>query len=263
MSEHQGLRLLPPLTLQPIGAITVDLDDTLYPQATFLAAAWERLGQVAAEHGLPATEVEAALAEVAAEGSDRGTIIDRALLLVGVLPERLRLVVPPLVEAFTTFTPERLDCYPGVRSALVRLRSRVPLACITDGAPAVQRAKLSALGLADAFDAVVISDALGGRHLRKPHPAPFHAAMARLGCGVDGTVHVGDRPSKDIVGTSRVGMRCVRVLTGEYAGEPARSASGDAGTEPWLTVADFAAAAAAIEPLLPARSREDVGQTER
>ena len=110
---------------------------------------------------------------------------------------------------------------------------------------------------------VVISDALGGRHLRKPHPAPFHAALARLGCGVDGTVHVGDRPSKDVDGTRRVGMRCVRVLTGEYAGEPGGSASGAGGAEPWLTVADFAAAVAALEPLLPARRREDVGQTER
>jgi putative hydrolase of the HAD superfamily len=263
MTEQQGLRLLPQRSAHPVGAVTVDLDDTLYPQASFLAAAWHRLGEVAAEHGLPATEVEAALAEVAAEGSDRGTIVDRALLLVGVVPERLRLVVPPLVEAFTTFAPDRLDCYPGVVTALAGLRSRVPLACITDGTPAVQRAKLTALGLTDAFDAVVISDALGGRHLRKPHPAPFHAALARLGCGADGTVHVGDRPGKDVEGTRRVGMRCVRVLTGEYAGEPAGSGSGVSGAEPWLTVADFAAAVAALEPLLPARRREDVGQTER
>jgi HAD superfamily hydrolase (TIGR01549 family) len=260
MSEQQGQRLLPDAATLAVTAVTVDLDDTLYPQASFLAAAWERLGAVAAEHGLPAAEVQAALAEVAAEGSDRGTIIDRALLQVGVAPERLRLVVPPLVDAFTSFTPDRLDCYPGVLPALLRLRSRVPIACITDGTPAVQRAKLAALGLGDVFDAVVISDALGGRHLRKPHPAPFHAALARLGCGVEGTVHVGDRPSKDVDGTRRVGMRCVRVLTGEYAGEPSGHA---AGAEPWLTVTDFAAAAAAIEPLLPPRWREDAGQTER
>ena len=260
MTEQQGQRLLSPPGALPIGAVTVDLDDTLYSQAGFLAAAWKRLGAVAAEHGLPPTEVEAALAEVAAAGSDRGTIIDRAMLLVGVAPERLRLVVPPLVEAFTTFRPNHLHLYPGVLPALVRLRSRAPLACITDGTPAVQRAKLTALGLTDAFDVVVISDALGGRHLRKPHPAPFRAAMARLGCGAEGTVHVGDRPSKDVDGTRRVGMRCVRVLTGEYAGEPHGPTSG---TEPWLTVADFAAAVAAIEPLLPARRREDVGQTER
>ena len=258
MTEPLGQSLLPPRSVQPVSAVTVDLDDTLYPQADFLAGAWARLAEVAAEHGLPAPEVEAALVATAAEGSDRGTIIDRALLLVGVAPERLRLVVPPLVEAFGDFRPTSLDLYPGVADALALLRSRVPLACVTDGAPAVQRAKIAALGLAEAFDAVVVSDALGGRHLRKPHPAPFHAALARLGCGAEAAVHIGDRPTKDVDGTRRVGMRCVRVLTGEYAGSPA-----EAGAEPWLTVAGFAAAAAAVEPLLPQRRREDLGQTAR
>jgi len=233
-------------------AVTVDLDDTLFAQSDFLAAAWSHLGEVAQGLGLLGAEVEAALVASAAAGSDRGTVVDRALLAVGVAPERLRLLVPPLVEAFTAFRPSRLHCYPGVVEALRSVRSRVPLACITDGNPAVQRAKITALGLAGAFDAVVISDALGGRQLRKPHPAPFHAALARLGVGAAGTVHVGDRPEKDVEGTRRVGMRCVRVRTGEYAGsDPAP------GHEPWLTVADFGAAVAALEPLLPSRRRED------
>ena len=184
MSEQQGLRLRPQLSALP----SAPSPSTWTTRCTPRPASWPPPGtgwvRWPPSTGCPPTDVEAALAEVAAEGSDRGTIIDRALLLVGVAPERLRLVVPPLVEAFTTFAPDRLDCYPGVVTALARLRSRVPLACITDGTPAVQRAKLAALGLTDAFDVVVISDALGGRHLRKPHPAPFHAALARLGCGV-------------------------------------------------------------------------------
>lgn len=258
MTERRGQQLLPSLSAVPVIAVTVDLDDTLYPQSRFLSGAWARLAEVAGELGLPSAAVQRTLIEVAAEGSDRGTIIDRALLLAGVAPERLRLYVPVLVDVFATFEPTGLDCYPGVVAALASLRSRVPLACITDGTAAVQRAKLAALGLADSFDAVVISDALGGRHLRKPHPAPFHAALARLGCGAEGTVHIGDRPSKDVDGTLRVGMRCVRVLTGEYAGSPA-----EPGAEPWLTVPDFAAAVAAIEPLLPLRRREDLGQSAR
>ncbi len=258
MSEARGQELLSPPSAVPVIAVTVDLDDTLYPQASFLSAAWARLAEVAEELGLPGADVQDALTEVAAQGSDRGTIIDRALLLTGVAPERLRLFVPVLLDAFTAFEPTALDCYPGVVAALGWLRSRVPLACITDGAAAVQRGKIAALGLGDAFDAVVISDALGGRHLRKPHPAPFHAALARLGCGAESTVHIGDRPDKDVDGTLRVGIRCVRVLTGEYARSPALP-----GAEPWLTVPDFAAAVAAIEPLLPLRRREDLGPVAR
>ena len=255
MSVPSGRAVLPesaPTGSAAVTAVTVDLDDTLYPQSSFLAGALARVAEVAGDHGLVRADVLAALTAIAGEGSDRGTIIDRALLLVGVAPERLRLMVPPLVTAFSGFVPASLECYPGVMDGLRRLRSRVPLAVITDGNAAGQRAKIAALGLTGAFDAVVVSDDMGGRHLRKPHPAPFRAALARLGSGPAGTVHVGDRPTKDVEGTARVGMRCVRVLTGEYAGVPAAPAA-----QPWLTVPDFAAAVAALEPLLPRHLRED------
>jgi putative hydrolase of the HAD superfamily len=181
-----------------VRAVTVDLDDTLYPQSAYLTAAWSHLAEEGARLGLPSQDLLSALAEISGQGSDRGTIIDRALLLIGVAPERLRLFVPPLVEAFAGFAPTRLACYPGVEDALRLLRSRVPLACITDGSPRGQRAKIAALGLGDAFDALVVSDELGGRHLRKPHPAPFRAALGRLGVGAAGAVHVGDRPRMDV-----------------------------------------------------------------
>ena len=214
MIGPRGEAVLPRPDQVAVTAVTVDLDDTLYPQSTFLTGAWAHVAQAAVDQGLVAAEVRAALVEVAAAGSDRGSIIDRALLLVGVPPVRLPSVVPPLVEAFNNFAPVRLDCYPGVVEGLRSLRRRVPLACITDGAPSVQRAKIAALGLTDAFDALVVSDDMGGRHLRKPHPAPFHAALARLGSGADRTVHIGDRLTKDVDGTRRVGMRCIRVSTG-------------------------------------------------
>jgi putative hydrolase of the HAD superfamily len=242
----------------PVRAVTVDLDDTLYPQSAYLAAAWGQVADAGASLGLPEAQLLAALEEIAAAGSDKGTIIDRALLAVGVAPDRLRLFVPALVDAFAAFAPTSLACYPGVVDALRLVRSRVPLALITDGSPRGQHAKIEALGLVGAFDAVVVSDELGGRHLRKPHPAPFRAALARLGAGAAGTVHIGDRPAKDVAGTGRLGMRCIRVLTGEYAEWPA----GD-GYAAWLTVADFVSAVAAIEPLLPRREREDAAFLQR
>ncbi|MDQ1585027.1 MAG: hypothetical protein QOH80_392, partial [Actinomycetota bacterium] len=61
-----------------------------------------------------------------------------------------------------------------------------------------------------------------------------------------------------VAGTGRLGMRCIRVLTGEYAEWPA----GD-GYAAWLTVADFVSAVAAIEPLLPRREREDAAFLQR
>jgi putative hydrolase of the HAD superfamily len=42
---------------------------------------------------------------------------------------------------------------------------------------------------------------------RKPHPAPFHRALALLSVPASEAVFVGDDPRWDIVGAERVGLR--------------------------------------------------------
>jgi putative hydrolase of the HAD superfamily len=198
-----------------IGAVTFDLDDTLYPQADYLAGAWGAVAHAGGQAGLDAGPFRAALEVIASEGSDQGGIIDRALAKMGADPA----LAGRLVEVFRAYRPPRLLPYPGAVDALARLRRRVPVACITDGDPAIQRAKLAALHLDRAFDAIVISDELG-RARRKPHAAPYVAALRLLRTGPGAAVHVGDRPDKDVLGAGRAGMRVVRVMTGEYTDRP-------------------------------------------
>jgi putative hydrolase of the HAD superfamily len=163
--------------------------------------------------------------------------MDRALAAVGLPADAVADLVPDLVRVFTGHRPERLTPYDGVREALTRLAAAVPVAVITDGIPALQHAKVLALGLDDLVTAVVVSDELGGRHLRKPDPAPFRRALELLGQPASHVVHVGDRPEKDVRGATAVGMRAVRVRTGEYAALP------DGPDRPWRTAATFPEAA--------------------
>jgi putative hydrolase of the HAD superfamily len=208
----------------PVRAVLVDLDDTLYPQAEYLGLAWFAVAERGARLGLDRARLLAALTTVAARGSARGGIIDDAVRLVGGEragdaaggPDHL---VSELVAAFHAVRPSRLTPYPGVPAALRELRSRVPIALVTDGAVAGQRAKLAALGLADAFDAVVLSDAWG-RGFRKPHPLPFRTALHHLGVDAAAAVMIGDRPDKDVAGAAAVGMRTIRVRSGEYGSHP-------------------------------------------
>jgi putative hydrolase of the HAD superfamily len=195
-----------------IAAVTVDLDDTLYPQAAFLDGAWQAVADAAREAGVDRGPLLAALLAECARGSDRGRIIDRAVERVGAPASS----VPILVTAFRTFAPPTLAPYPGALEALARLRALVPVACVTDGDPLIQRAKLRALGLERAFDAIVVSDELG-REYRKPHPAPFLRALALVGVEPANAVHVGDRPEKDLAGPAAAGLAAIRVRTGEYA----------------------------------------------
>ena len=121
-------------------AVVVDLDDTLYPQADYLASAAAAVGAAASDAGLDGAAVHAALTAQLAAGSDAGGTIDRALLAVGVTAAELPRYVPALVAAFTEHAPPRLEPYPGVEDALRALSAAVPLACLTDGNPVIQAA---------------------------------------------------------------------------------------------------------------------------
>jgi putative hydrolase of the HAD superfamily len=226
----------------PIEAVLFDLDDTLFLQEAWLAGAWRAVAEAAAGSGADGEAVHRALVAVAAEGSARGRIIDRALAATG----WAHLDVAPLVEAFRNYRPARLAPLPGVREGLAALRGEVPIGVVTDGDPMIQAGKLLALGLADAFDVVVLSDELG-RERRKPHPAPFQRALRTIGVAPERAVFVGDRPDKDVAGPMALGMRAVRVGTGEYA-----AVADVAGT--WRSVGDAPAAIALLRRELAQQS---------
>jgi putative hydrolase of the HAD superfamily len=229
MWDHTtGSRGLPAVVL-------FDLDDTLYPQRSWLSGAWRAVAIRATDYDVEPDMLLRALLAVSSEGSDRGRIIDRALALVGAegVP------VAPLVDAFRRHAPDRLDTYPGTHRALALLGHRVPLGLVTDGDPRIQRNKVRALGLSGRFATVVYSDELGREH-RKPDPLPFHVALGQLGFDPADAVFVGDRPEKDIAGALAAGVRPIRVHTGEYAAAPDEPA-------PWASVRDVVAAIALLD----------------
>jgi UDP-N-acetylglucosamine 2-epimerase (non-hydrolysing) len=228
---------------QPPGAtraVLFDLDDTLFEQARWLRGAWHAVATAAAAFGVEPDALEEALARVAAEGSDRGRIIDRALAAIGASSVPVR----PLVDAFRSFAPSSLVLYHGVREALAELRRHVPVGVVTDGEPGIQRNKVALLGLEDALDVVVYSDELGRQH-RKPSPAPLLAAVEALGVVPADAVYVGDHPEKDSLAAAAAGMRMIRVRTGEYADRA------DA-VPAWLEASDALEAIRLVRPLLAA-----------
>jgi putative hydrolase of the HAD superfamily len=216
-----------------IDAVLLDLDDTCFDQREFLAGAFGAVARRAGELGVDEVRLRDALETIAAEGSDRGRIIDQALQTLGA-----RVPVEPLVDAFRSYRPARLSPYPGVRENLGQMRRHAPVGLVTNGDPAGQRAKLAALGLDGAFDVIVVSDELG-RSFRKPHPAPFCQALRLLGADPGRSFFIGDHPDRDIAGAQHVGMRAIRVRTGEYASRP------DVVT-PWRTAPDAASALRAL-----------------
>lgn len=82
-------------------------------------------------------------------------------------------------------------------------QSGVKLGVITNSESAHQRRKLRSVGLADAFDAVVISGEFGAA---KPDPAIFEHACTAIGVRPQAALHVGDRLDLDALGARDAGL---------------------------------------------------------
>jgi putative hydrolase of the HAD superfamily len=93
---------------------------------------------------------------------------------------------------------------PGVREALERLAARgLTLAVVANWDVGLHE-HLRAHGLERPFAAVVVSAEVGAA---KPDPAPFRAALERLGVEPARAVHVGDHEPHDRAGAEAAGMR--------------------------------------------------------
>jgi putative hydrolase of the HAD superfamily len=94
----------------------------------------------------------------------------------------------------------------GAEDLLDALHGRTKLAIVTNNSAAEQRDKLRCLGIADRFDAVLISEEIG---MTKPDSAIFHAALSRLDCAQGDAVMVGDNWDTDVMGARAAGIPAI------------------------------------------------------
>ena len=126
---------------------------------------------------------------------------DRGLRRMGIEDPQLAGI---LAAAFVDKRAGINDVYPDVPDALSRLSGRVRLALLTNGAPDLQRRKIDASGLADRFDAIVISGEFGHG---KPDPAIFRHTLAQLDVPASRALMIGDSLERDVAGARAAGMK--------------------------------------------------------
>ena len=200
--------------MRPLRAIIFDMDDTLYPEESYVLSGFRALAQWAQQKlGIEAERGYGELEALFRQGV-RGDTFDRWLVSHGRAPQEW---VPQMVQVYRQHQP-MIEPYPGVPDLLARLRGCYLLGLISDGYLEVQRAKFQALGLAAWFSVVVFADK-GGRAAWKPSVWPYRRALAQLGCEPQGAVYVGDNPLKDFKGAREVGMSTIwlRRSAGVYA----------------------------------------------
>lgn len=191
-----------------IRALTLDLDDTLWPIEPVMQRAEQRLDAWLREHcppvasAYPIPAMRALRDRVAADNPHLAHDFTTQRVLC------LRAALTPhgfdethVEAAFAAFYAARneVDCYSDAIPALERLAARYPLVSLSNG-----NADLTRIGLDRFFHFSISSRAFGKA---KPAAEIFHAACAGLGLPPDAVLHVGDDPLTDVVGASEAGLR--------------------------------------------------------
>jgi HAD superfamily hydrolase (TIGR01509 family) len=185
-------------------ALLFDLDDTLYPRDTFVDSGFAAVSEYVAAHwSCSAPELLETLRS--ARRSARGREF-QALCRSHELPSD---ILPTLIDVFRRHRPA-IALPADVRGMLHRARcDGWRLGIITNGDPAVQKQKVSALELSRLCDCVVYAEehVAGG----KPHPFAFHAALRALDLSASAAVMAGDDPLRDTRGARLAGVHAIEV----------------------------------------------------
>ena len=201
------------LELSRIKAITLDLDDTLWPiwptirRAEAALVAWldARAPGAAAVFSDPQAGV--ALSEQVAQ-----TRPDIAHDLSAMRRESIRAALHHAQEdtalaepAFDIFFAERMrvELFADVLPALAALAARYPIVAVSNG-----NAHVGRVGLGKFFVGSVSASEMG---VAKPDPRIFHAAAQMAGVAPAEVLHVGDDAAMDVLGALDAGMQTVWV----------------------------------------------------
>lgn len=175
-----------------------DLDNTLVDRQTAVSDA---IAALCLAHGY-GTTIEQRLRDELADRANPGDFVRlRAAFGLKEAAERLWQEYVDLMAAAVT-------CPPEVLNGLVHLReSGWTIGIVTNGASDIQRAKLTAVGLAHLVDGVAVS---GDLEIRKPNRELFDLAATRCGTNLlDGGWMTGDNPAGDIGGGREAGLRTI------------------------------------------------------
>ncbi len=190
-----------------ITAISLDLDDTLWPIAPTIERAEARLHSWFKSHfpavatNYPIAAMRTLRERIWLENpslqhdftATRLMSLRSAMLPLGALEADVH-------SAFEIFIDARHDVtlFPGTREALQRLAARWPLVALTNG-----NADLDRIGLQQYFHARIDARSFGAA---KPDRGIFLAACNAAAARPEHTLHIGDHAHQDVFGAMNAGM---------------------------------------------------------
>lgn len=199
------------LNLKIVKAVTLDLDDTLWPVWPAIERAEKALGQWLSQHAPGTAQL---LTSTSVRDGIRSYIVRTrpelghnmsALRREAIRTALFRANENPLLAdaAFEIFYAERnrVDLFDDALLALEFLSARFPLVALSNGNADIER-----IGIKSYFRANVSAQAFG---VAKPDVRIFQAAAGAVDVAAADVLHIGDDAKLDVVGALNAGMQTV------------------------------------------------------
>jgi len=179
--------------------VVFDLDDTLYPELSFLQSAYRAIAaELTSRYGLPDL-----YPQMLAWWQQGENVFERLIAT-----HHLPLTVSDLLSQYRHHEPH-ISLSAEVQETLTELAETAVLGLITDGRSVTQHNKIKALGLSAwmAPADMLISEETG---YEKPSEAPYRHFMTRYpSCTY---YYIADNPQKDFVAPNRLGWTTICLL---------------------------------------------------
>ena len=198
-----------------IRAITLDLDDTLWPCEPTLhtrRAPRPRMADRACARGHRALVRSSGCGSGAWRSTPlvpscrhdfrtiRRLALEEVFREAGADDAQSAEIIEGSLDVYMTARNE-VELYPEVRACLERLSAQYRIASLSNG-----NACLVQIGLDHLFHAIIAAHTHGAS---KPDPALFHIACRELGCAPEEVVHLGDDIELDVRGARGAGLHAV------------------------------------------------------
>ena len=199
------------LNLKIVKAITLDLDDTLWPVWPAIERAEKALGNWLSQHAPGSAEL---FASRSARDDIRSHVVRTRPELSHNMSELRREAIRTALyranenllladAAFEVFYAERnrVDLFDDAIFALKFLSVRFPIVALSNGNADIER-----IGIKAYFRANVSAQAFG---VAKPDVRIFHAAAGAVDVAAADVLHIGDDAGLDVLGALNAGMQTV------------------------------------------------------
>jgi len=187
-------------------AVIFDLDNTLYPEASYVESGFRAVGEFLRDRFGVDMETSMSIMAGIMEKERRGKVFD---VLLGRL--HMEEVDPWLLIWLYRAHEPRIELFPEALAALEAARvAGCKVGVLTDGLSSVQCRKLQALGLAGHVDVAMMTGELG-LDCEKPSTKGFELLLAALDVDPHEAAYIGDDPGKDFIAPNTLGMSSIMV----------------------------------------------------